>query len=89
MGKWRDGQPTGVGSAFDREGNLLYYGGWKDGKREGHGTEFDPTGAIIFDGEWKDGKYFNGILYQKKGPEGLEEGAAANGGDLPGWDGLN
>lgn len=89
VGKWRDGQPTGVGSAFDREGNLLYYGGWKDGKREGHGTEFDPTGAIIFDGEWKDGKYFNGILYQKKGPEGLEEGAAASGGDLPGWDGLN
>ena len=58
---------------FDREGNLIYYGGWKDGKRWGHGTEFDPTGAIVFDGEWKDGKYFNGILYQKRDQEGLPD----------------
>lgn len=69
VGKWQDGQPTGIGSAFDREGNLAYYGAWKDGKRHGHGTEFDSAGAIVFDGEWRDGKYYNGILYQKKGPE--------------------
>ena len=78
VGKWQDGEATGVGSAFDQEGNLLYYGGWKDGKRHGQGTEFDKNGAIVFDGEWRDGKYHNGILYQKLVEDGESEG--------PDWD---
>ena len=84
VGKWQDGQPTGIGSAFDREGNLAYYGAWKDGKRHGHGTEFD---SIVFDGEWRDGKYYNGILYQKKGPEdAAPSGEPSPAGELPNWD---
>ena len=63
--KWRGGQNTGLASAFDPEGNLLYYGSWKNGKRHGHGTEFDKNGGIVFDGEWRDDQYYNGILYQK------------------------
>lgn len=87
VGKWQDGQPTGIGSAFDREGNLAYYGAWKDGKRHGHGTEFDSAGAIVFDGEWRDGKYYNGILYQKKGPEdAAPSGEPSPAGELPNWD---
>ena len=87
VGKWQDGQPTGIGSAFDREGNLAYYGAWKDGKRHGHGTEFDRAGAIVFDGEWRDGKYYNGILYQKKGPEdAAPSGEPSPAGELPNWD---
>lgn len=87
VGKWQDGQPTGIGSAFDREGNLAYYGAWKDGKRHGHGTEFDSAGAIVFDGEWRDGKYYNGILYQKKGPEDASpSGEPSPAGELPNWD---
>lgn len=87
VGKWQDGQPTGIGSAFDREGNLAYYGAWKDGKRHGHGTEFDSAGAIVFDGEWRDGKYYNGILYQKKGPEDVApSGEPSPAGELPNWD---
>lgn len=87
VGKWQDGQPTGIGSAFDREGNLAYYGAWKDGKRHGHGTEFDSAGAIVFDGEWRDGKYYNGILYQKKGPEDTApSGEPSPAGELPNWD---
>ena len=87
VGKWQDGQPTGIGSAFDREGNLAYYGAWKDGKRHGHGTEFDSAGAIVFDGEWRDGKYYNGILYQKKGPEdAAPSGESSPAGELPNWD---
>lgn len=87
VGKWQDGQPTGIGSAFDREGNLAYYGAWKDGKRHGHGTEFDSAGAIVFDGEWRDGKYYNGILYQKKGPEdAAPSGEPSHAGELPNWD---
>lgn len=87
VGKWQDGQPTGIGSAFDREGNLAYYGAWKDGKRHGHGTEFDSGGAIVFDGEWRDGKYYNGILYQKKGPEdAAPSGEPSPAGELPNWD---
>ena len=87
VGKWQDGQPTGIGSAFDREGNLAYYGAWKDGKRHGHGTEFDSAGAIVFDGEWRDGKYYNGILYQKKGPEdAASSGEPSPAGELPNWD---
>lgn len=87
VGKWQDGQPTGIGSAFDREGNLAYYGAWKDGKRHGHGTEFDSAGAIVFDGEWRDGKYYNGILYQKKGPEdAAPSGEPSPAGELPDWD---
>ena len=87
VGKWQDGQPTGIGSAFDREGNLVYYGAWKDGKRHGHGTEFDSAGAIVFDGEWRDGKYYNGILYQKKGPEdAAPSGEPSPAGELPNWD---
>lgn len=87
VGKWHDGQPTGIGSAFDREGNLAYYGAWKDGKRHGHGTEFDSAGAIVFDGEWRDGKYYNGILYQKKGPEdAAPSGEPSPAGELPNWD---
>ena len=83
VGKWRDGQPTGVGSAFDREGNLLYYGGWKDGKREGHGTEFDPTGAIIFDGEWKMASISNGILYQRRAQRAWKRGPRPAAGTCP------
>ncbi len=87
VGKWQDGQLTGIGSAFDREGNLAYYGAWKDGKRHGHGTEFDSAGAIVFDGEWRDGKYYNGILYQKKGPEdAAPSGEPSPAGELPNWD---
>ena len=87
VGKWQNGQPTGIGSAFDREGNLAYYGAWKDGKRHGHGTEFDSAGAIVFDGEWRDGKYYNGILYQKKGPEdAAPSGEPSPAGELPNWD---
>lgn len=87
VGKWQDGQPTGIGSAFDREGNLAYYGAWKDGRRHGHGTEFDSAGAIVFDGEWRDGKYYNGILYQKKGPEdAAPSGEPSPAGELPNWD---
>ncbi len=87
VGKWQDGKPTGIGSAFDREGNLAYYGAWKDGKRHGHGTEFDSAGAIVFDGEWRDGKYYNGILYQKKGPEdAAPSGEPSPAGELPNWD---
>ena len=87
VGKWQDGQPTGIGSAFDREGNLAYYGAWKDGKRHGHGTEFDSAGAIVFDGEWRDGKYYNGILYQKEGPEdAAPSGEPSPAGELPNWD---
>ncbi len=87
VGKWQDGQPTGIGSAFDREGNLAYYGAWKDGKRHGHGTEFASAGAIVFDGEWRDGKYYNGILYQKKGPEDTApSGEPSPAGELPNWD---
>lgn len=87
VGKWQDGQPTGIGSAFDREGNLAYYGAWKDGKRHGHGTEFDSAGAIVFDGEWRDGKYYNGILYQKKGPEDAAPSREPSpAGELPNWD---
>lgn len=87
VGKWQDGQPTGIGSAFDREGNLAYYGAWKDGKRHGHGTEFDSAGAIVFDGEWRDGKYYNGILYQKKGPEdAAPSGEPSPAEELPNWD---
>ena len=87
VGKWQDGQPTGIGSAFDREGNLAYYGAWKDGKRHGHGTEFDSAGDIVFDGEWRDGKYYNGILYQKKGPEdAAPSGEPSPAGELPNWD---
>ena len=87
VGKWQDGQPTGIGSAFDREGNLAYYGAWKDGKRHGHGTEFNSAGAIVFDGEWRDGKYYNGILYQKKGPEdAAPSGEPSPAGELPNWD---
>lgn len=87
VGKWQDGQPTGIGSAFDREGNLAYYGAWKGGKRHGHGTEFDSAGAIVFDGEWRDGKYYNGILYQKKGPEdAAPSGEPSPAGELPNWD---
>ena len=87
VGKWQDGQPTGIGSAFDREGNLAYYGAWKDGKRHGHGAEFDSAGAIVFDGEWRDGKYYNGILYQKKGPEdAAPSGEPSPAGELPNWD---
>ena len=87
VGKWQDGQPTGIGSAFDREGNLAYYGAWKDGKRHGHGTEFDSAGAIVFDGEWRDGKYYNGILYQKRGPEdAAPSGEPSPAGELPNWD---
>lgn len=87
VGKWQDGQPTGIGSAFDREGNLAYYGAWKDGKRHGHGTEFDSAGTIVFDGEWRDGKYYNGILYQKKGPEdAAPSGEPSPAGELPNWD---
>ena len=87
VGKWQDGQPTGIGSAFDREGNLAYYGAWKDGKRHGHGTEFDSAGAIVFDGEWRDGKYYNGILYQKKGPgDAAPSGEPSPAGELPNWD---
>lgn len=73
VGQWKDGQPTGMGSAYDREGHLVYYGGWDQGKPSGHGTEFDPTGAIVFDGEWKDGAYYNGVLYRKPDGEPSEE----------------
>ena len=87
VGKWQDGQPTGIGSAFDREGNLAYYGAWKDGKRHGHGTEFDSAGAIVFDGEWRDGKYYNGVLDRKKGPEdAAASGEPSRAGELPNWD---
>ena len=65
VGQWAGGETTGLGSAFYREGRLLYYGSWKDGKRHGHGTEFDLHGGVVFDGEFRDGKYFNGVLYQK------------------------
>ena len=53
VGKWRDNIPTGCGTAFDAEGNLLYTGEWKDGKRDGHGTEY-RNGAVLYAGEWKD-----------------------------------
>lgn len=65
--------PPGYGTAFDREGNLLYTGMWKDGKRCGSGTEFDENGEIVFSGEWKDGKYHNGILYKKLTKDELSE----------------
>ena len=48
--------PTGSGTAFDAEGNLIYTGEWKDGKRDGYGTEY-RSGAVRYAGEWKEDRY--------------------------------
>ena len=52
--------PTGLGAAFDPEGNLIYTGEWKDGKRHGHGTEY-RDGQILFTGEWEEGRPVKGF----------------------------
>ena len=59
-GKWKDNVPTGLGSAFDPDGNLIYTGEWKDGKRHGHGTEY-RDGQILFTGEWEEGRPVKGF----------------------------
>ena len=65
VGQYSAGEATGLGSSFDPQGRLLYYGCWKDGKRHGHGTEFDLNGGVVFDGEFREDKYYNGVLYKK------------------------
>lgn len=65
VGKWKDNVPTGKGSEFDGDGNLIYTGMWKDGKRHGFGTEYNKEGKIVFTGEWENDQYLDGVLYQK------------------------
>jgi len=65
VGKWHNNIPTGEGSAFDRDGNLIYTGMWQNGKRHGQGTEYSPDGGIVFKGEWHEDSYFEGTLYRK------------------------
>ena len=64
VGRWKDGVPTGEGSAFDADGRLSYTGGWKEGKRHGFGTEYGQNGSIRFAGVWEEDKKISGVLYE-------------------------
>ena len=73
VGKWKDNEPTGEGSAFDREGYLLYTGSWKNGLREGEGTSFDKKGRVVFTGLWRNDRYDTGLHLRR-----LEDGREAS-----------
>ena len=80
-GRIEDGKKQGAGVSYNAADGTVFVGKWQDGQPT------DSAGAIVFDGEWRDGKYYNGILYQKKGPEdAAPSGEPSPAGELPNWD---
>ena len=54
MANWRDGQPSGLVTLFDSEGNLRYSGRMENGKKEGAGVVIN--GADGTGGQWAGGE---------------------------------
>ena len=61
-GEYTNGEKTGKGKEYDKNGKLIYEGEFRKGVRNGKGKEFDNyNGELLFEGEYLNGKRWNGI----------------------------
>ena len=77
VGKWQDGEATGVGSAFDQEGTSCTTAAGRTASATARARSSTRTGHRVRRGV-AGRKYHNGILYQKLVEDGESEG--------PDWD---
>ena len=55
VGRWDGGKPVGMGSVFDKKGNLSYAGRFNGSGKEGVGVTYRAEDGAVFVGKWKDG----------------------------------
>lgn len=55
VGCWDGGRPVGMGSVFDRKGNLSYAGRFNASGKEGVGITYHAEDGAVFVGKWKGG----------------------------------
>ena len=62
-GEFLNGEKSGKGKEYNRDGKLIFEGEYLNGKKNGNGKEFNSQGELIFEGEYLNGKRWNGKMH--------------------------